>query len=54
MEPIRSCLTALELDFNAGSATEYTRRPALKTLLPTVAGHGSDNLRALETGNAYG
>jgi hypothetical protein len=54
MEPIRSCLTAIELNFNAGSAMEYTRRPALKTLLPTVAGHWRDDLRALETGDAYG
>jgi hypothetical protein len=54
MEPIRSCLTAIELDLNTGSATESTHRPALKTLLLTVAGHWSDDLRALETGDAHG
>jgi hypothetical protein len=54
MEPIRSCLTAIELNLNTGSATESTHRPALKTLLLTVAGHWSDDLRALETGDAHG
>lgn len=54
MEPIRSGLTAIELNLNAGSATESTHRPALKTLLLTVAGHWSDDLRTIETGDAYG
>lgn len=54
MEPIRFCLTAIELNLNAGRATEYTHWPALKTLMLTVAGHWSDDLRTLETGDAYG